>query len=490
MRLLVSVVLSLWCAGLVANAQTDFPIHANSPNLKAEFKKELDKWMERAYEGDAEAQFKVGVLFANEQFKSADYEQAVYWYKQAARQGHTLAQYNLGHQYLNGIGVKPSEATAMSWWLKAAKQGHPLAQFNVGRAYYLGIGLKKDLSLSRIWFERAASNQEPRSIEILEQLGWATPGQYAVSKQPDTAPVAVIEQPSAPQANTQKATPKALAQPTPSPAASAAAITQTPIDTANDSLVITERPQRDSLARRSDSQEITSKVQPVKVQPVALPAAKPPVIEQASAAKPAASELAQSRVVEQARQGETASLEKAPAKTEPVATLPVSQPSVSPKPTVVESNSSNRASSSPASNTAQEPANSAEASHAIAVYTNPAIRSVLIAVLEERDQLQVVSPDTEWTAVRSPQGFPVWVSGDYIRVNAGRGTITGSAVNARSVPIVIRGTVVGRLDKNETVTVLESRGNWYRIQSPTRFQAWVKTSELKTRPQLSRAQND
>ena len=53
-----------------------------------------------AYEGDRDAQFKVGVLFTNDQFSEPDYEQAVYWYKQAARQGHPLAQYNLGHQYL------------------------------------------------------------------------------------------------------------------------------------------------------------------------------------------------------------------------------------------------------------------------------------------------------------------------------------------------------------------------------------------------------
>jgi len=95
----------------------------------------------------------------------------VYWYKQAARQGHALAQYNLGHQYLTGIGVKRSESDAMKWWLKAALQDHPLAQFNVGRGYYLGIGLSEDQSQSKYWFKRAAQNQEPKSIEILEQLG-------------------------------------------------------------------------------------------------------------------------------------------------------------------------------------------------------------------------------------------------------------------------------------------------------------------------------
>lgn len=150
--------------------------------LQNKYQEELDKWMLQAYEGDRDAQFKVGVLFTNDQFSSADFEQAVYWYKQAARQGHSLAQYNLGHQYLTGVGVKRSEMEAMMWWLKAAQQDHPLAQFNVGRGYYLGIGLAEDHSQSQYWFKRAAQNQEPKSIEILEQLGWAKPGEYVKPK--------------------------------------------------------------------------------------------------------------------------------------------------------------------------------------------------------------------------------------------------------------------------------------------------------------------
>jgi len=89
----------------IAHAQTEYTISSNNPNLEAEYRAELDKWMLRAYEGDRDAQFKVGVLFTNDQFNEPDYEQAVYWYKQAARQEHVLAQYNLGHQYLTGVGV-------------------------------------------------------------------------------------------------------------------------------------------------------------------------------------------------------------------------------------------------------------------------------------------------------------------------------------------------------------------------------------------------
>ena len=154
------------------------------------FQEELDTWTLRAYEGDRDAQFKVAVLYTNDQFATPDFKQAVYWYKQAARQDHVLAQYNLGHQYLDGIGVEKSVETAIEWWLKAAKLGHPLAQFNIGRAYYLGIGLNQDHHQSKFWFQQAANNKEPKSIEILKELGWDQDKQVQsnhVSAQPSQA---------------------------------------------------------------------------------------------------------------------------------------------------------------------------------------------------------------------------------------------------------------------------------------------------------------
>ena len=56
-----------------ASAQTEYEITAKAPNLETQYRDELDKWMLRAYEGDRDAQFKVGVLFTNDQFDKADY---------------------------------------------------------------------------------------------------------------------------------------------------------------------------------------------------------------------------------------------------------------------------------------------------------------------------------------------------------------------------------------------------------------------------------
>ena len=90
----------------------------------------------------------------------------------------------------------------------------------------------------------------------------------------------------------------------------------------------------------------------------------------------------------------------------------------------------------------------------------------------------MVSRTPEWAIVTNQTGFPVWVSSDFIKVNGASATILGTSVNARSVPLVANGTIVGQLDKGEKLTVLDQRNNWYRLQSPKRFKAWVKTEDL------------
>ena len=45
-----------------------------------------------------------------------DYAEAVKWYRLAAAQGDAVAQYNLGVMYDNGKGVPQDHAKAMKWY--------------------------------------------------------------------------------------------------------------------------------------------------------------------------------------------------------------------------------------------------------------------------------------------------------------------------------------------------------------------------------------
>ena len=61
-----------------------------------------------------------------------DDAEAVRLYRLAADQGHADAQYNLGVMYANGQGVAQDDAEAVRLYRLAADQGDADAQYNLG----------------------------------------------------------------------------------------------------------------------------------------------------------------------------------------------------------------------------------------------------------------------------------------------------------------------------------------------------------------------
>ena len=62
-----------------------------------------------------------------------DYGEAVRWYRLAAEQGNAPAQFNLGVAYVNGDGVTRDNEEALRWYRLAAEQGHAPAQERLDR---------------------------------------------------------------------------------------------------------------------------------------------------------------------------------------------------------------------------------------------------------------------------------------------------------------------------------------------------------------------
>ena len=91
-----------------------------------------------AEQGDAEAQFCMGVRYTNGRGVEQDDEEAVKWYRKAAEQGNASAQCNLGWCYDNGEGVEQDYEEAAKWYRKAAEQGNASAQYNLGVRYTNG----------------------------------------------------------------------------------------------------------------------------------------------------------------------------------------------------------------------------------------------------------------------------------------------------------------------------------------------------------------
>jgi TPR repeat protein len=144
------------------------PHHPESDSLPTQTKK--------AEDGDAEAQFGLGLKFANGEGDVQDYPQAAQWYRKAADQNHALAQFNLGMMYALGQGMVANEGEAVRWIRRAAEQGDAAAQFNLGNRYHRASvsGLEMDAAESRIeaykWFQLAAAQGYKDSLLTCEPI--------------------------------------------------------------------------------------------------------------------------------------------------------------------------------------------------------------------------------------------------------------------------------------------------------------------------------
>ena len=73
-------------------------------------------WLHKAADqGDAAAQFNLGLLSAEGQGTPKDESQAALWYRKAAMQQYAPAQLALGVCYANGAGTPQDYATAYMW---------------------------------------------------------------------------------------------------------------------------------------------------------------------------------------------------------------------------------------------------------------------------------------------------------------------------------------------------------------------------------------
>ena len=155
-----------------------------------DYHRAYQEWKAAAEAGHAEAQFDLGVLYAQGRGVRRDLTVAASWYRKSADQGNAAAQVALGQMYLRGWGVPRDEADAMRWfqmansvesdgpptewaavegygmtqdpeqaayWYRqAADKGHPQAQFELAQLYASGKGVKRDEEQAARWVSASA----------------------------------------------------------------------------------------------------------------------------------------------------------------------------------------------------------------------------------------------------------------------------------------------------------------------------------------------
>ena len=118
----------------------------------------LREWRSLAAQGDAAAQYNLGLMYNKGQSVPQDYAEAVKWYRRAAKQGNGGGQANLGYMYDVGLAVPQDYAWAAKWYRRAANQGNAVGQTNLGVMYSKGRGVPQDYVQAHMWHNLAVSN--------------------------------------------------------------------------------------------------------------------------------------------------------------------------------------------------------------------------------------------------------------------------------------------------------------------------------------------
>ncbi len=117
---------------------------------------------------------------ADAAFGRADYATAMRIFHSLADQGDAIAQYRLGLMYQGGLGVPEDYASAAMWFRSAAEQGLKTAQWDLGLMYENGFGVQRDYVQAHMWYNlSAAQGWEAGAISRTKLERAMTPAQIA-----------------------------------------------------------------------------------------------------------------------------------------------------------------------------------------------------------------------------------------------------------------------------------------------------------------------
>ncbi len=120
-----------------------------------------------AQAGSAAAESVLGALYqAGSPAVNKDDAAAFKWLRQAAEQGDAEAQFGLGVMVANGRGTAQDYAAAARWFVKAAEQGNPAPYFYLGLLYENGLGVAKNYAEAAKWYAKAAATPGPVGLQF------------------------------------------------------------------------------------------------------------------------------------------------------------------------------------------------------------------------------------------------------------------------------------------------------------------------------------
>ena len=111
----------------------------------------LREWRPLAKQGNADAQYNLGVMYDEGEGTNENNKEAVRLYNLSAAQGNANAQNKLGEAYEAGSGVIQDYTEAEKWYRLSAAQGNEESQYRLGVLYTDGRGVTQDNVYAHMW---------------------------------------------------------------------------------------------------------------------------------------------------------------------------------------------------------------------------------------------------------------------------------------------------------------------------------------------------
>jgi TPR repeat protein len=138
---------------------------------EGKYDKALDLYTLSAEQGSAEAQNRLGRIYAEGNVVEKNPTKAMDWFRKSAMQGNVAGENNLGYMY----EMQKKYPEALRWYLKSAYHGYAPAQYNLGLLYQYGCaekgcGIRKNKKEAEKWYKKSAEQGYLQAIEQLKQI--------------------------------------------------------------------------------------------------------------------------------------------------------------------------------------------------------------------------------------------------------------------------------------------------------------------------------
>jgi len=138
--------------------------------MKMNQPKALGYYMASAEKGYADAEYEIGMAYANGVGVMPDMGKSVSWLSKASEHGNASAQVALADALAEGAVGAPDWQAIAGWYRKAAMADDDLAQRRLARCYLEGRGVDKDATQAVFWLRKAADLRQPNAEAMLAAM--------------------------------------------------------------------------------------------------------------------------------------------------------------------------------------------------------------------------------------------------------------------------------------------------------------------------------